>query len=459
MVKKRTAAPKAEKKPKAKQNRPKGKQTVNVNEREEGEEGQQDEQMERLIADQPIHVLTEIIGNKITSQPSQMDMLNEKALLGIKNPGSESMLENFKKMVKDMEKADKEKDKKKNKLVLQRPPPVPSFHLDVQLLNLRMEAKVLKEVLALLRNREVELVQDREILKKLTMQRDLMSLNKIVEVATVANLVKKGLVNREGIRILHCSFAVTPKPDWKQFEKEKYGKFEQLIQEPSPSRNLYLAGHIPQAIHADLDVAMYPSQYQRYTYYPSHIFEQYVQLLGINKDDHLIFCGRDRLSGMLFSSKMAWLFKSYGHEKLSLLNGGLTAWEAEGHKLETEPVEIEQRGNWTAKDYLDRYNIRFEELDQMDGDKKVIEQTDKINFLDTRHPDQFEGKQETGLDQYRVNGTHIPGFKNTPVAEIFAKDGKLRSKEELRECKIFKISSEVYFYRNTKFEFNTDLLI
>ena len=84
------------------------------------------------------------------------------------------MLENFKKMVKDMEKADKEKDKKKNKvgenkflsfkidfsipnlflqanfqiqrhfsnftfqLVLQRPPPVPSFHLDVQLLNLRM---------------------------------------------------------------------------------------------------------------------------------------------------------------------------------------------------------------------------------------------------------------------------------------------------------------------------------
>ena len=83
------------------------------------------------------------------------------------------MLENFKKMVKDMEKADKEKDKKKNKvgenkflsfkvdlsipnlfcrkifkfndtsnftfqLVLQRPPPVPSFHLDIQLLNLRM---------------------------------------------------------------------------------------------------------------------------------------------------------------------------------------------------------------------------------------------------------------------------------------------------------------------------------
>ena len=33
----------------------------------------------------------------------------------------------------------------------------------------------MKEVLALLRNREVELLQDREVLNKLTMQRDLVS--------------------------------------------------------------------------------------------------------------------------------------------------------------------------------------------------------------------------------------------------------------------------------------------
>ena len=73
MVKKRAAAPKTEKKPKAKQSKPKGKKavSVNVNERDEwGDEQQveQDEQMERPIADQPIHALTEIIDNRITSQ-------------------------------------------------------------------------------------------------------------------------------------------------------------------------------------------------------------------------------------------------------------------------------------------------------------------------------------------------------------------------------------------------------
>ena len=68
MVKKRAAAPKTEKKPKAKQSKPKGKKAVNVNERDEWGDEQQDEQMERPIADQPIHALTEIVDNRITSQ-------------------------------------------------------------------------------------------------------------------------------------------------------------------------------------------------------------------------------------------------------------------------------------------------------------------------------------------------------------------------------------------------------
>ena len=55
----------------AKQSKPKGKRAVSVNERDEwGDEQQieQDEQVERPIADQPIHALTEIVDNRITGQ-------------------------------------------------------------------------------------------------------------------------------------------------------------------------------------------------------------------------------------------------------------------------------------------------------------------------------------------------------------------------------------------------------
>ena len=36
---------------------------------------------------------------------------------------------------------------------------------------------------------------------------------------------------------------------------------------------MYLAGHIEGAVHADLDLAMYPGQYERFAHYPPEIFE------------------------------------------------------------------------------------------------------------------------------------------------------------------------------------------
>ncbi|PAV75823.1 hypothetical protein WR25_13639 [Diploscapter pachys] len=265
-----------------------------------------------------------------------------------------------------------------------------------------------------------------------------MSLGKIIDVTNLASLVKKGIINRDGVRVLQHTYVNTDKPDWRTFEKEKYAKFEQLMKEPSPSLNDYKAGHIPGSIHVDVNVAMYPAQYERYGYYPPHIFEQYVQLLGINKDEHLIFCGRDRLSGMLGVSKLAWLFKSYGHEKVSLLDGGLDRWQAEGQPLETGIFEIGKHGNWTAKNCIEKYNIRFEELYKVDeNNKKMIDQPDKVNFLDCRVRDMFHNVDGKELEFFIKAGInlpgHIEGHKNAPIPEVFAKDGKLKTKSDLKD--------------------------
>lgn len=61
-----------------------------------------------------------------------------------------------------------------------------------------------------------------------------MSLNKIINVANLASLIKKGIINRDGVRVLQHTYVNSDKPDWKTFEKEKYAKFEQLMKEPSP---------------------------------------------------------------------------------------------------------------------------------------------------------------------------------------------------------------------------------
>ncbi|VDL84409.1 unnamed protein product [Nippostrongylus brasiliensis] len=227
-----------------------------------------------------------------------------------------------------------------------------------------------------------------------------MSLKKLIDVSTLSQLLKGGIVNSGGVRLLDCTYSIGPKPDWRAFKHELYGKFQAILSQPSVSKQLYLSGHIPEAVHMSLDAAMFPSKYERFALYPSEIFEEYMQ--------------------------------SYGHEKLSVLDGGFDRWVKTGHETSTEDVKL-MPGDWEAKDDIGIYNINFEELESKDGEKMYIERTDEVNFLDSRIRGQFNGTEDTGLDPYRVGGSNIPGFKNTPAAELLDENGVLKSTAEIKE--------------------------
>ncbi|EYC11302.1 hypothetical protein Y032_0051g2130 [Ancylostoma ceylanicum] len=285
-----------------------------------------------------------------------------------------------------------------------------------------------------------------------------MSLKRIIDVGTVSQLLKKNIINKEGVRLFDCSYAVGKKPDWKKFKAELYGNFKEILAQPSLSKQLYLSGHIPEAAFMSLDAALFPSQYERFALYPPDIFEKYIQMIGVNEGEHIILYARGALGGMVFSSRIAWLLKSYGHdpEKVSLLDGGLASWMRQGLELSTEDVQLPP-GNWKAHDKLSEYNIKFEEMEDKDGDKVYLERTDEVNFLDARHRGQFNGTEDTGLDPYRilfpiyflprarsctvfdssvfpgVGGSNIPGFKNAPAAELVNDNGQLKSKDEIRQ--------------------------
>ncbi|KAK6044152.1 hypothetical protein COOONC_18343 [Cooperia oncophora] len=73
---------------------------------------------------------------------------------------------------------------------------------------------------------------------------------------------------------------------------------------------------------------MYPSQYERFALYPPEIFEKFMQAS----------------------------FDSYGHEKSSVLDGGLHQWVKKGLEISTEDVQL-PTGNWKAKDHVAANNI------------------------------------------------------------------------------------------------------
>lgn len=117
---------------------------------------------------------------------------------------------------------------------------------------------------------------------------------------------------QEGIRLFDCTFFPTQYPDYRRFKEESYGKFPELIaagsrysflyylfllhflhywfmREYFSAYSAYAAAHIPGAVHCTQGIATYPSRYERFTYYPADIFEQYIQLLGVHKLDYFIY--------------------------------------------------------------------------------------------------------------------------------------------------------------------------
>ncbi|KHJ97493.1 hypothetical protein OESDEN_02523 [Oesophagostomum dentatum] len=132
---------------------------------------------------------------------------------------------------------------------------------------------------------------------------------------------------------------------------------------------------------------------------------------------------------MIYAMKVAWLLKSYGHDKLSVINGGFEEWKKKGYEISKDDVKLKP-GNWSASDNISKYNITFEQLEEDHGDRKYIEWMDDLNLLDARIRDQFDGTGPTSLNK-DVTGTHISGFKNLPAAEL-VKDGLLKNSDELQ---------------------------
>ncbi|KAE9547998.1 hypothetical protein FO519_008791 [Halicephalobus sp. NKZ332] len=258
-----------------------------------------------------------------------------------------------------------------------------------------------------------------------------MAMSKLLSANALHKLLQS---NTAGLRILDCTYNVTAKPDYKEWRKQNFGKFEELSQKDSPQKQQYLQSHIPTARFMDLDVAMYPSKFERLAHYEPEIFQDYMQLLGIHHDDQIVLYSRGPMGGMLFSAKCYWLLRSYGHKEVSILDGGLDAWKKEGFELESKTeLEKVEKGNWFARNFRHKL-VAFEELTEKDASgKDIFERAMDFNILDARFRAQYNNEQDTGLNSFVVPGSFIPGTRNAPVAEFVGKDGKLVSEDIVRE--------------------------
>ncbi|MBV9279155.1 MAG: sulfurtransferase [Chloroflexi bacterium] len=120
---------------------------------------------------------------------------------------------------------------------------------------------------------------------------------------------------------------------------------------------------------------------------------------------------------------LVYLLQYYRHERVSLLDGGITRWAHEGRQLEYRP----------AQRAPERY-VPGEPDDalwtRMEGVRRAIDEEDAV-LLDVRSPAEYLGLQVTAH-----RDGHVPGAVNVEWSNNLAEEGDglpiLRPDEELR---------------------------
>ena len=123
--------------------------------------------------------------------------------------------------------------------------------------------------------------------------------------------LRKNLLS-DNIKILDCS--------WHMPNSERSGKLE------------FEACHIPGSIFFDIDEFSNKKSSFPHTVLPDDKFSQMISDLGISNQDHIIVY--DTL-GIFSSPRVWWMFNYYGHNQISILDGGLIKWCKEKKEIES----------------------------------------------------------------------------------------------------------------------------
>jgi thiosulfate/3-mercaptopyruvate sulfurtransferase len=191
------------------------------------------------------------------------------------------------------------------------------------------------------------------------------------------------------------------------------------LADPSQGQQKYQTGHIPGAYYLSLDQDLsspVSTHGGRHPLPDPNLLGNKLAAMGIEHSHTLVVVYDD--SKLAFASRLWWLLRYYGHERVAVLNGGYAAWVSGGYPVhEDRPMnrpgrfEPVVRSNWI---------VDIEQVQQPDPQWILI---------DAREADRYAGLREP-IDP--IAG-HIPGAVNYPWLEITDDQGLLHPLEKQQQ--------------------------
>lgn len=181
----------------------------------------------------------------------------------------------------------------------------------------------------------------------------------------------------------------------------------------------YLAAHLPGAVFFDVDAVSDHSNPLPHMFPSAEQFGRDVGNLGISNADTVVLYDA---GGWVAAPRAWWMFLSYGHSNVRILNGGLKKWRTEGRA--TESGEVKPKPTTFTASY-DANRVR--------SMQQLIANVESRNeqVIDARAADRFEGRAPEPRPGIRSG--HIPGARNVPYNLLFdAATGAMKPLDELR---------------------------
>jgi thiosulfate/3-mercaptopyruvate sulfurtransferase len=183
-----------------------------------------------------------------------------------------------------------------------------------------------------------------------------------------------------------------------------------------PGIDEYLQGHIPGAVFVDLDSELSgpPGPGGRHPLPDAESFSRDMRAAGVsNRRGVVVYDAASAIA----AARAWWVLRYFGHEQVAVLDGGLAAWTAAGHGLETGTVSA-QPGDFVAAPGG---------MPMIDAPAAAALAREGV-LLDARTPERFRGESEP-VDPV---GGHIPGARNRPSADNVDASGRFLAPERLR---------------------------
>jgi len=192
------------------------------------------------------------------------------------------------------------------------------------------------------------------------------------------------------------------------------------LDDTEAGRRAYRERHIPGAVYAHLDEDLsgpiIPGQTGRHPLPSVTEAGSLFSRLGIDQKVQVVVYDD---KGGAIAARLWWMLRWLGHDAVAVLDGGLSAWVAQGLPLDNDipPVtsrifQPRERADWVLNA----------------GQVETIRHDQDWVLIDSRTPERYRGEHEP-IDP--VAG-HISGAHNAPHPETVTEEGTYRSATELQ---------------------------